>query len=451
MTAPPSVSGRDAWSLWSRIGWTSFGGPAGQISLMHRAVVDDRGWVSEERFLHALSFCTLLPGPEAQQLATYLGLGDARGTRRRRRREPCSSCPGFLVMWILSALYAVYGSVDAVEGLLAGLQAAVIPIVVDALLRVGPPGAARTVVRGPCRRLLRGGVVPRRPVPRSSWPSPWRWAPGCCGRAPPPARRRRGRGRRHPDGSGAPPCSPGWRPPPSGSCRWPSSSPPWGATTCSSQEAVFFSKTALVTFGGAYAVLGYVAQQAVSTYGWVTPNDMVTGLGLAETTPGPLIMVVQFVGFLGAYNDPGPLPPLRRRHPGCRRHRVGDLPPVLHVHLPRRAVRRTPPPPATARRAPCAASPQRSSGVIASLALYFTLHVAFGTVGTDEVGPLTIPTPTGRPCSGASADRPCWPPSRSSGCAGASCTRSRARRPARPPRRAPRGRARLQPGLEQSR
>src|SRR3954451_19217858 len=139
----PAVSRRESWSVWGRIGWTSFGGPAGQISIMHKAVVDDREWVSEERFLHALSFCTLLPGPEAQQLATYLGWV-TRGIRGAVLAGSLFVLPGFLVMWLLSALYAVYGDVDAVAGLLAGLQAAVIPIVADAVLRVG-----RRALHGP--------------------------------------------------------------------------------------------------------------------------------------------------------------------------------------------------------------------------------------------------------------------------------------------------------------
>ena len=158
------------------------------------------------------------------------------------------------------------------------------------------------------------------------------------------------------------------------------------------QEAVFFSKTALVTFGGAYAVLGYVAQQAVTTYGWVTPKDMVTGLGLAETTPGPLIMVVQFVGFLGAYNNPGPLPPLVAGTLGAIvTVWVTFLPCFMFIFLGAPYVERL-------RHQPRLAAALRGVtaavvGVIASLALYFTLHVVFGTVDTVEVGPLNIPDP----------------------------------------------------------
>ena len=313
---------------------------------MHKAVVADREWVSEERFLHALSFCTLLPGPEAQQLATYLGWV-TRGVRGAVVAGSLFVLPGFLVMWVLSALYAIYGDVDAVAGLLAGLQAAVIPIVVDAVLRVG-----RRALHGPVPVALAVAsfvAVSFLGVPYPAAAALW---------LVPVALLVLTLGRDH----------------------------------VLSQEAVFFSKTALVTFGGAYAVLGYVAQQAGSTYGWVTPTDMVTGLGLAETTPGPLIMVVQFVGFLGAYNAPGPLPPLVAGTIGAVvTVWVTFLPCFMFIFLGAPYVERLRHQPRLA--AALGGVTAAVVGVIASLALYFTLHVAFGTVSTVEVGPLNLPDP----------------------------------------------------------
>lgn len=381
---------REAWSLWARIGWTSFGGPAGQISLMHRAVVDERAWVSEERFLHALSFCTLLPGPEAQQLATYLGWV-TRGVRGAVVAGSLFVLPGFLVMWVLSALYAVYGNVDLVAGLLAGLQAAVIPIVVDAVLRVG-----RRALHGPASVVL--AVASFVAVSFLGIPYPYIVVVALAlGAWLLRERKTEGATTDEPEDE----VSPQQRR--TALLAGVATAALWlvpvallvavlGRDHVLSQEAVFFSKTALVTFGGAYAVLGYVAQQAVSTYGWVTPTDMVTGLGLAETTPGPLIMVVQFVGFLGAYNDPGPLPPLVAGTLGAVvTVWVTFLPCFMFIFLGAPYVERL-------RHQPRLAAALRGVtaavvGVIASLALYFTLHVAFTTVGTEEIGPFTVPDP----------------------------------------------------------
>ncbi len=389
MAIPAPATARASLVLWTRIGWTSFGGPAGQISLMHRAVVEERGWVSEERFLHALSFCTLLPGPEAQQLATYLGWV-TRGVRGGVVAGALFVVPGVLVMWLLSVAYVTYGDVEVIAAMLAGVQAAVIPIIVDAVLKVGRRAlhswiavslaaasfVAVTFLAIPypfvvLAALAVGALLLRTPVDSLD------------GSVPELGVTRDQRRRALLAGIGA-------------AVLW--LAPvvvligTLGRDHVLTQEAVFFSKTALITFGGAYAVLGYVAQQAVTTYGWVTPDDMVTGLGLAETTPGPLILVVQFVGFLGAYNAPGSLPPLAAGTLGAAvTVWVTFLPCFMFIFLGAPYVERL-------RHQPRLAAALRGVtaavvGVIASLALVFTLQVAFGTVTTVSVGRLRIPEP----------------------------------------------------------
>src|SRR5437588_125526 len=219
------VSFGEALRVWLRIALLSFGGPAGQIAVMHRIIVDEKRWVGERRFLHALSYCMLLPGPEATQLAIYIGW--------LMHRWPGGIMagglfvlPGIIALMALSWIYALYGQVPVVAALFFGLKAAVLAIVLFAVYRVGS-------------RALKSGAM-----------------------------------------------------------------------MTFAAIGLFFSKMAVVTFGGAYAVLAYMAQQAVEHYGWLRPGEMLDGLGMAETTPGPLIMVVQFVGFMAAYRDPGSLPPL---------------------------------------------------------------------------------------------------------------------------------------------
>lgn len=304
----PRVGLAEATRVWAYVGVNSFGGPAGQISVMHREVVDQRAWLSEERFLHALNYCMLLPGPEAQQLATYTGWL-LNGVRGGLIAGTLFVLPGFVVMLALSAAYAEYGDVSWVAGLLFGLQSAVIAIVVQAVLRL----SGRTLRTGWQRALAVGAFVAlfffAVPFPVViALAGLVGWVAG-RGRASPVPR----------DTTGDPPLSAtasrrallaaavallAWLVPVAALLLT------LGSDHVLAQVAVLFSITAVVTFGGAYAVLSYVSQQAVQGYGWITPQDMTTGLGLAETTPGPLIMVVQFVGFLAAYNDPGSLPPL---------------------------------------------------------------------------------------------------------------------------------------------
>ncbi len=257
------VSLGEALRVWLRVAALSFGGPAGQIAVMHRIIVDEKKWVGENRFLHALGYCMLLPGPEAQQLATYIGW--------LMHRWPGAIIagglfvlPGLIAIMALSWVYAAFGQVPIVVALFFGLKAAVLAIVLQAVHRVG----SRTLKTGAMIALASVAFVAiffRRVS--AVWLALW-LIPVIAIIAT------------------------------------------LGIGHTFAEIGVFFSKMAIVTFGGAYAVLAYMAQQAVETYHWLRPGEMLDGLGMAETTPGPLIMVVQFVGFMAAYRDPGSLPPM---------------------------------------------------------------------------------------------------------------------------------------------
>ncbi len=317
---PETVDLRKATRVWAYVGLNSFGGPAGQIAVMHREVVDKRRWISERRFLHALNYCMVLPGPEAQQLATYIGWL-MNGIRGGLVAGILFIVPGFIVMMALSAMYALYGQVGWVAGLLLGLQAAVLALVVQALIRM----AGRTlharwlgIVAVAAFAALFFFAVPFPIVIIVAGFVGW-WTGRASGSSPmeikgdqedpgaqallsddetvDPAQARRAL-------IAAACCLVLWLTPVVLLVV------ALGTESTLTQIALLFSKTAVLTFGGAYAILAYVSQQAVLNYGWITADDMTTGLGLAETTPGPLILVVQFVGFLAAYNNPGSLPPL---------------------------------------------------------------------------------------------------------------------------------------------
>lgn len=313
---PVRPSFREALRFWCLLGFISFGGPTGQIAVMHEEVVRRRRWISEERFLHALNFCMILPGPEAQQLAIYLGWmlhrtvgGIAAGV--------LFVLPAAVLLWALSWLYSVHGTVPWIHAAFGGLQAAVLAIVISALVRLG-----RKVLKKP---LLWAVAASACVLLLMHVPFPWillgaamialvggRLAPGLF---PEPA----------PKATDAlleldladpdpPSLSRSLRVAVIGLSLW------WipvavlagilGGGHILVREGLFFSKAALLTFGGAYAVLPYVSQQAVQAHHWLTAPQMLDGLGLAETTPGPLIMVLQFVGFLGAWNEPHPFSPL---------------------------------------------------------------------------------------------------------------------------------------------
>ncbi|HVQ75957.1 MAG TPA: chromate efflux transporter [Candidatus Binatia bacterium] len=309
----PVVGFREAFRFWLKLGFISFGGPTGQIAIMHSELVERRRWISESRFLHALNYCMLLPGPEAMQLATYVGWllhrtagGLVAGT--------CFVLPSVFILLGLSYVYVGYGTVPAVAAVFLGLKAAVLAIVISATVRIG-----RRALRHPFMYLIAAGAFVALFALRVPFPAVIAGAAlvGLVGvRGWPhvfvaPAHGAAG-GEMLPDGGPAPEHT---RPSRARALRVVAISlalwlvpvailAAWrGAGDVLFREAVFFSKAALVTFGGAYAVLPYVAQQAVETHGWLTAPQMIDGLGLAETTPGPLIMVLQFVGFLAGWNQ----------------------------------------------------------------------------------------------------------------------------------------------------
>ena len=312
------ISFGEAFRVWLKIGLLSFGGPAGQIALMHRILVEERRWVGEGRFLHALNYCMLLPGPEAMQLATYIGWL-LHGTRGGLAAGVLFVLPGFIAMLVLSILYALYQDLGAVQGLFFGLKAAVLAVVVEAVIRIGRRALRNRVQVAIAALAFVAIFFLQLPFPLIVF------AAGLAGLLG---------GRYRPDvfyvlkGHSADdeiiipathvPAGHGWRHPIRIVSVW---LPLWfvpiaflgatlGAEHVLTLEALFFSKAAVVTFGGAYAVLAYIAQQAVEVYYWLLPGEMLDGLGLAETTPGPLIMVTQFVGFMGALRFPEPFSPL---------------------------------------------------------------------------------------------------------------------------------------------
>ena len=302
------ISQAEATKVWARVAALSFGGPAGQIATMHREVVEQRGWVSEARFLHALNFCMLLPGPEAQQLATYLGwlLGGVRGGIVA---GGLFVLPGVVVLMALSWLSVLAGETDLVRGLFTGLQAAVLVVVIEALLKVAKRALTSPFARAVAALAFIASFVFALPFPlviataalagllaqRFGLISP----PAATDVLDGSVRPSLGRSLRV-----IAVCLPLWL------------GPTLllnllaGPASVFSRLSLFFSEVAVVTFGGAYAILAYVAQAAVERFHWLSAADMMAGLGMAETTPGPLIMVLQHVGFLAAYRDPGSLAPL---------------------------------------------------------------------------------------------------------------------------------------------
>lgn len=318
------VSFNEAFWTWVRVALLSFGGPAGQIAVMHRILVEQKRWISENRFLHALNFCMLLPGPEAQQLAIYIGWmlhrvvgGLVAGI--------LFVLPGFLSILVLSFIYATYQEVDVVEGLFFGLQAAVVAVVIEAVLRIGKRALKNGVMVGMATAafvaifflkvpfpliVLSAGIIGF--VGGKLWEETFYVIRPTSG----PEDERRGATILTDD------IMVGGRPSLSRAIRVGSVFLAlWlgpllmlvlvlGTGHVFVTQGVFFSQVSVVTFGGAYAVLAYISQRAVETYGWLEPGEMLDGLGMAETTPGPLIQVVQFVGFMGAYRNPGDLDPV---------------------------------------------------------------------------------------------------------------------------------------------
>jgi chromate transporter len=317
---PPNPSRptfREALRVWWKIGLLSFGGPTGQIALMHTELVDRRRWVTESRFLHALNYCMLLPGPEAQQLSVYIGWllhgrwgGIVAGT--------LFVLPGALLLWVLSWVAVSQGEVPWVAAVFHGLKAAVLGLVLHAVLRLGAKALKNAVMWSVAGAAFAAIYFLRAPFPLIIalagliGLAGGHWRPGLF-----PAGKPHGSSDSVIDdvATGRPPTIAAtlgtaffwlavWAVPVI--LLWLL----FGPRHVLTQEGIFFSKAAVVTFGGAYAVLPYVAQQAVETHGWLTAPQMLDGLGLAETTPGPLILVLQYVGFLGAWNAPAPFTPL---------------------------------------------------------------------------------------------------------------------------------------------
>jgi len=374
-----AVAFGEALRVWLKIGCLGFGGPAGQIALMHRILVDEKKWVEESRYLHALNFCMLLPGPEAQKLATYVGWL-LHGTRGGLAAGILFVLPGALVMLGVSLLYALGQGIPAVEGALFGIKAAVLVIVVEALLRIGRRGLKTRLMLAVAAAAFVGIFFFALPFPlivavagaigffttertssieqRTENPGAWRQAAraalvGLALWLAPIALVVLALGTRH----------------------------------VLFDIAAFFSKLAVVSFGGAYALLAYMAQQAVETYGWMSAPEMVDGLGLAETLPGPLIKVTQFVGFLAAYRDPAPFSPVAAAVIGSALTTwVTFVPPMMLIFAGAPFIERL-------------RSNQRLSGalaaitaavvgVILNLTLWFALHVLFARVEEARAGPL---------------------------------------------------------------
>jgi chromate transporter len=323
---PHGVTLAESLRVWLRVALLSFGGPAGQIAVMHRILVEEKGWISESRFLHALNYCMLLPGPEAQQLATYIGWLMHR-THGGLLAGGLFILPGVISILALSYIYAAFGKVGFVAALFFGLKAAVLAIVLEAVVRVGKRalknGAMVALAALAFLAIFFFGVEFPIIVFGAALIG---FMGGRLGLQAFLVQSAHGSGKTEEagvvDGLLGDDLPDHARPTVARSLRV---SAIWlalwlvpvfallltlGPANVFSQIAVFFSKMAMVTFGGAYAVLAYVAQEAVEQYRWLQPGEMLDGLGMAETTPGPLIMVLQFVGFMAAFRDPGALPPM---------------------------------------------------------------------------------------------------------------------------------------------
>jgi chromate transporter len=381
--AAPSFN--EAFKVWLKIGCINFGGPAGQIAMMHRILVDEKKWIDEPRFLHALNFCMLLPGPEAQQLATYVGWL-LHGVRGGLAAGILFVIPGALVMLGLSLLYALGRGVPLIDGALFGIKAAVLVIVVEALIRIGRRSLKSAVLIAlaglafigifffalpfpliVAAAALVGYLVARanpaqlglaKDAPNLSKPAENRWRQAAIATV-------------------------------AGILLW------WapvalalvlfGPDNVLVSIGVFFSKLAVVTFGGAYAVLAYMAQEVVQTYRWLTAPEMVDGLGLAETTPGPLILVTQFVGFLAAFRHAAPFSPIAAGLLGAAMTTwVTFVPSMLWIFAGApfieelRGNRRL--------AGALAAITAAVVGVILNLSVWFALHVLFGQVEERHFG-----------------------------------------------------------------
>jgi chromate transporter len=386
----------EATRTWMRIGLLSFGGPAGQIAVMHRILVEEKRWIGESRFLHALNYCMLLPGPEAQQLATYIGWL-MHGARGGMIAGVLFVLPGVIALMALSFIYVLWHRQPFIEGALLGLKAAVIALVIEALVRIAKRALRTAAARALAAISMLAIILWHVPFPAIIVGA------GIFGYVA----ARRGHAFTTPasQASAAPDDIAGSArlrvvtPTPARAARLLALFVPlWFAPVVTmalvfgtghvfTQLGTFFSKMAVVTFGGAYAVLTYVAQQAVDRFGWVSPAQMMDGLGLAESTPGPLIMVVQFVGFLAAYQAAGGSHPLLAGTLGALLTVwVTFVPCFLWIFLGAPYVERLRNDAALS--SALAAITAAVVGVIANLALWFAMHVLFARVSSWSAGDL---------------------------------------------------------------
>ncbi len=316
-----AASYKDALRFWTKLGFISFGGPAGQIAIMHQEVVERRQWIGENQFLRALNFCMLLPGPEAQQLATYIGWR-LHGTWGGIAAGTLFIIPSIFVMLLLSYLAVAHIDVPVVAAAFYGIQPVVVAVVIEAVLRIGKKALKHQTLYGfaalafigifalklPFPLIVAGaaigGLLMQRVLPRVF----------CIGNFDPLTNECIVASDEAATANGIQPslghvmkiffiCFVLWAVPIA------ALGGVWGLGSTLAQIGLFFTKAAFVTFGGAYAVLAYITDHAVSS-GWLTTEQMLVGLGLAESTPGPLIMVTQYAGFLSAWNLPGGMDPL---------------------------------------------------------------------------------------------------------------------------------------------
>ncbi|MCE5973532.1 chromate efflux transporter [Sinirhodobacter sp. WL0062] len=408
IAAPPDYpSLAEATKVWARIAALSFGGPAGQIAVMHRILVEEKRWLGDDRFLHALNFCMLLPGPEAQQLATYIGWL-MHGVRGALVAGLLFIAPGVVAIMALSWVYAVFGEVGLVSGLFFGLKAAVLAIVVQAVVRVGKRALKNRAMQGIAAASFGAIFLFGAPFPAIVLAAALiGWAGARAGLAafqPGGGHGAVGKthvadaqtllGEEHIETSTAAtrgaftaglgalalwlgPVAVLWLIAPG---------------SVFAEIAAFFSKLAVLTFGGAYAVLAWVAQEAVGHYGWLAPGEMLDGLGMAETTPGPLIMVLQFVGFMGAFREAGwAMPLLAGTLGGLLATWVTFAPCFAWIFLGAPWMERL-------RKnanlsAALTAVTAAVVGVILNLAIWFAMHVIWREVMRLQAGPVSLELP----------------------------------------------------------
>jgi chromate transporter len=371
---------------FARVAAMSFGGPAAQISVIHRIAVDEKRWIDESAFVRALSFCMLLPGPEAQQLATYIGWR-LHGLRGGLTAGLLFVLPGFISMLVLSILYVTAADVSFVEALFLGLKPAVLPVVLEAVFRLkrrAAGGALGTAIAASAFVAIFAFGVPFPLIVAGA---------GLVGLIA------------HRNTTVAAPAS--TRPTGADILHTVRTAIVWlliwlvpvvallialGPDHVLSRQAAFFSRVAVVTFGGAYAVLAYVAQQAVEVFGWLSPTEMLDGLGLAETTPGPLIMVVQFVAFLGAFRNPGGIDPMVAGVAGSVvTVWVTFAPSFLFILVGAPWIERL----TSNQRLSAALAGVTAAvvGVVLNLGVWFAIHTLFSQVADRSFGPVTIPVP----------------------------------------------------------